>query len=166
MSSLRILKIHKDQIHFITFTVRNWYYVFDRHGRFKILEDSFVYCQKNKGLKIYAFVFMINHLHLIASAPDLISTIKEMKSFLSHEMQKNIIAAEPDIIKLFKIDGNKYQFWKSGNYPELIETEEFLEQKVNYIHYNPVRRGYVNQPEDWKYSSASRIPTKVKITNP
>jgi len=68
MPSVRILKDFKDQLYFITFTVKNWYNIFDRHGRFQILEDSFVHCQKNKGLKISAFVFMNNHLRFIGSA--------------------------------------------------------------------------------------------------
>ena len=96
MPSVRIFKEQKDQLYFLTFTVHNWYYIFDRHSRFKILEDSFVHCQKHKGLKVYAFVFMLNHLHFIGAAPDLISVIRDMKTFLSKEMQKNIIATEPE----------------------------------------------------------------------
>jgi putative transposase len=97
MPTLRIPKELKDQLYFITFSVQHLYYIFDRHNRFKILEDSFVYCQRNKGLKIYAFVFMLNHLHFIGQAPDMIAVVRDMKKFLSKELQKNIIAAEPEI---------------------------------------------------------------------
>ena len=69
MSSIRILKEFNNQTHFITFTVKNWYYLFDRHNRFEILEKSFVYCQKYKNLKIYAYVFILNHIHFIADVP-------------------------------------------------------------------------------------------------
>ncbi|OGG90698.1 hypothetical protein A3H55_03220 [Candidatus Kuenenbacteria bacterium RIFCSPLOWO2_02_FULL_42_16] len=162
MPSVRIFKEQKDQLYFLTFTVHNWYYIFDRHNRFKILEDSFVHCQKHKGLKVYAFVFMLNHLHFIGAAPDLISVIRDMKTFLSKEMQKNIIATEPETIKLFETkDG--YHFWQDNNYPELITSEEFLEQKTNYIHYNPVRKEYVHYPEDWRWSSVNKIPTSIAI---
>ena len=88
-------------MYFVTFTIKNWYYIFDRHNRFQILEECFVYCQKQKSLKIFAFVFMLNHLHFIASAHDLGDVIRDMKGFLSKEIKKNIIAAEPNILKIF-----------------------------------------------------------------
>ena len=137
MPSLRISKELKDQIYFVTFTVKNWYYLFDRHNRFQILEDSFVYCQKHKKLDIYAFVFMLNHLHFIGSAPDLGSVIRDMKTFLSKEIQRNILATEPTVLRIFEKDG-KYNFWDNTNCPKLIVSEKFFNQKVEYIHNNPV----------------------------
>jgi len=163
---MRIKKDFKDEIYFITFSVKNLYYIFDRHNRFQILEDSFVYCQKNKGLKIFAFVFMLNHLHFLGQAPDMIDIVNSMKSFLSRELQKNIVATEPNIIALFKEkDKNEYHFWQDKNYPELIESEKMFEQKLNYIIYNPVRKNYVHYPEDWCWSSVSKITTKINILN-
>ncbi len=47
-----------------------------------------------------------------------------------------------------------YQLWEEGSHPQLIESESIMRQKVDYIHYNPVKRGYVDKPEDWRYSSA------------
>ncbi|MFA4873183.1 MAG: hypothetical protein WC659_04580 [Patescibacteria group bacterium] len=163
MPSVRIPRAGKDGVYFMTFTVKNWYYIFDRHHRFEILEDSFVYCQKQKQLRIYAFVFMLNHLHFIGSARDLIGVIRDMKTFLSKELQKNIIATEPSVLRIFAAERG-YQFWQSGNYPELVESEEFLRQKMQYIHNNPVRKGYVYAPEDWRWSSASRYPTRIVVT--
>jgi len=64
MPSIRVPKELKEEIFFLTFTVYRWYYLFDRHNRWDILIDSLKYCQANKGLKIYHFVFMLNHLHL------------------------------------------------------------------------------------------------------
>ena len=64
---------------------------------------------------------------------------------------------------MFKTDKG-YSIWENGNFPKLIESIEFFEQKFDYIHYNPVRKEYVYQPEDWRYSSASKIPGKIKIT--
>ena len=164
MPSPRIIKELKDRIYFVTFVIKNWYYVFDCHNRFQLLEDSFIYCQKYKNLKIYGFVFMINHLHFIAQAPDLAEVIRDMKTHLSKEMQKNIIATEPEVLKLFKTTGSGYSFWEASNFPKLIQTEEMFEQKMNYMHYNPVKKEFVNYLEDWKWSSASKIPTSVKIT--
>ncbi len=164
MPSPRISKELKDQIYFVTFSVKNLYYLFDRHDRFRILEESFCYCQKNKELKIYAFVFMLNHLHFIGSANDLIAVIRDMKKFLSKKLKLNLIATEPNVLKLFEVNG-EYHFWEKTNLPKLIETEEFLHQKIEYIHTNPVKKQYVHFPEDWCWSSASKIPTKIQITD-
>jgi len=164
MSSMRINQNFKQGIYFITLSVKNLYYIFDRHNRFEILEDSFVYCQKHKGLKIYAFVFMINHLHFLGQAPDMIRVVNSLKSYLSYELQKNIIATEPRVLDLFK-EKDGYHFWQDKNYPELMTSEEMLEQKYNYIIYNPVRKNYISLPEDWLWSSASKLPSKITISN-
>jgi len=47
-----------------------------------------------------------------------------------------------------------YQVWEEGNHPQIIESEVVMRQKLDYIHHNPVKRGYVDQPEHWRYSSA------------
>lgn len=162
MPKVRVTRELKDQIYFVTFTVKNWYYLFDRHNRFHILEDSFVHCQKHKNLTLYAFVFMLNHLHFIGSADDLGSVIRDMKTYLSKAFKKNILETEPNVLKIFENNG-KYQFWIDTNYPKLIESTDFFEQKMDYIHENPVKKEYVHEPEDWRWSSVSKIPTKIKI---
>ncbi len=163
MPSVRIIKEEKDCPYFITLTVKNWYRFFDRFDRFKILEKSFEYCQKSKGLKIYAFVFMINHLHFIGQADDMGVVLRDMKTFLSKEFKNNIFAFEPKVLEIFEENG-KYTFWEKTNYPKQITSKEFLKQKINYIHENPLKKGYVNYAEDWKWSSANKVPTKIKIT--
>jgi REP element-mobilizing transposase RayT len=161
--SLRIPETEKDRIYFLTFTIKNWYYLFDRHNRFQILEESFVYCQKNKNLRVHAFVFMLNHIHFIGSAPNMIEIVRDMKKFLSKQLKKNIIETEPRILKLFQKE-EICSFWQKGNAPKQILSESFLEQKINYIHANPVKKGYVNFPEDWRWSSLSKIPTNIHVS--
>lgn len=133
-------------------TVKRWYYLFDRHNRFEILVKNLQYCQKHKNLKIYAFVLMLNHLHLIVSAESLIGVIRDFKSYTSKEITKNIIATELNILKLFE-ENKSYHIWQNSNYPEIIESEKFLGQKVEYIRNNPVRKQYVEKPEHWLYLS-------------
>lgn len=154
MPSIRIERELNNEMYFITFTVHNWYYVFDRHERFGVLADSLRYCQKHKDLKIYAYVFMINHLHLIVQSEDVSGFVRDFKRFTSREIMKNIIATEPDVAELFARKNNYYEFWKKTNMPILIETDTFFHQKLDYIHDNPVRKDYVSEPEHWFYSSA------------
>lgn len=79
MPSIRIAKKYNSGFYYLTFTVRNWYYIFDRHNRFAILAQSLGHCQKHKGLKLYAYVFMLNHVHLIASSDDMIGFVRDFK---------------------------------------------------------------------------------------
>ncbi len=164
MPSIRIHKNENDQIYFLTLTVKRWYYLFDRHNRFEILAKSLQYCQKRKNLKIYAFVLMLNHLHLIASAFDLIGTIRDFKTFTSKELAKNIIATEPNILKLFQEDKGCH-IWQNTNFPELIQSEKFLNQKIEYIHNNPARKQYVEKPEYWFWSSANPNQKFIEISS-
>ena len=155
MPSVRIAKTLTTGFYYLTFTVRNWYYIFDRHNRFQILADSLKYCQQHKRLKIYAYVFMINHMHIISSSPDMIGFIRDYKKYTSKEIQNNIIATEPNVLTLFHLGSGKYEVWARTNMPKMIENEAYLLQKMEYIHENPVRRQYVKTPEDWLWSSAN-----------
>ena len=49
---------------------------------------------------------------------------------------------------------SKYQFWQQKNHPEELLSNKFIDQKLHYIHENPVRNGLVDKPEEYRYSSA------------
>ncbi|MDD5731748.1 MAG: transposase [Patescibacteria group bacterium] len=55
----------------------------------------------------------------------------------------------------FILQDYKGSIWQETNYPELIESEKFLQQKIDYIYNNPVIKGYVDEPQHYLYSSAS-----------
>jgi len=107
---------------------------------------------------------MLNHLHFIGSTNNLGAVIRDMKTFLSKEFKRNILATEPNLLKLFEKNG-KYNFWQNDNCPKLIETEKFFEQKMEYIYNNPVKKQYVYYPEDWQWSSIGKAPTRIEISN-
>ena len=162
MPSVRVSKELKDEIFFLTFTVHRWYYLFDRHNRWDILKESLQYCQTNKGLKIYHFVFMLNHIHLIASSGDMGGFIRDFKTFTSKEIRKNIQATEPQSLKLFQ-EGEEYHFWQKTNMPEIIRSEDYYLAKAQYVEQNPVRKRYVHSAEDWVYSSANRESALLEL---
>ena len=58
-----------------------------------------------------------------------------------------------------------YRFWQEGNYVEEIYTMEFLMQKLNYIHQNPVRAEIVARPKDYLYSSALNYAGEKGLLN-
>lgn len=97
---------------------------------------------------------MLNHLHLVVDSTNVSGFVRDFKKFTSKKLKKNITQTEPKVLELFLYD-QKYEFWQKTNMPLLIETEKFLLQKKRYIELNPVRKGYVNEPEHWNWSSAN-----------
>lgn len=71
MPSIRIQKELNSEMYFLTFTVINFNYLFDRFNRWQILAETLKYLIENKNLELYAFVFMINHVHLICQSNDM-----------------------------------------------------------------------------------------------
>ncbi|HSW88445.1 MAG TPA: hypothetical protein VLG12_04750 [Candidatus Saccharimonadales bacterium] len=149
------ISIHNNTAcYFTTFTVIRWFHLFDRYNRWNILGESLQYCIDHKNLKLYGFVFMLNHIHLLFYSPDAAGFIRDFKQFTTKELKKNIIKNEPHVLNLFIDKDGSYQLWQPTNMPILIESEKVFYQKLQYIHYNPVRKQYVSEPEHWYWSSA------------
>jgi len=158
--------IEQDGLHYVTFQVVRWVDIFTRKVYRDIVIDSLRYCQQHKGLEIYAFVIMSNHIHLLirSSIGKLSDTIREFKSFTAKQI---LIAIDSEsesrrdwMLNLYEFAAKhhkrneKYQIWTHENHAELIYSDKFIFQKISYIHENPVRAGIVENPEDYIYSSA------------
>lgn len=163
-------KIHDPYgTYFVTFTIVGWTDIFTRRECKDIVIDSLKYCQTNKGLIVNAYVIMSSHIHLVLRADkgsDGLSTIlRDMKKHIA----KQIIAWFQDSPKesrkewLLNVlayhakhtkNKSKFQVWQRGNRPKQLMHPKFTRQKLNYIHYNPVQTGIVDEPEHYRYSSA------------
>jgi REP element-mobilizing transposase RayT len=148
------------QPHFITCTVLHWIPVFTRPETVKIVLDSIRYLQ-NEGLKVYAYVVLENHFHFIVQSKQLDKDISRFKSYTARQLllyfEKHNIKIILDQLNFYKKAhkfDRSYQFWQEGVHPELISNVDILCQKIEYIHSNPVKRGYVDEAEHWRYSSA------------
>ena len=104
---------------------------------------------------------MENHLHLIASSEQLSKEIGDFKSFTARKIIDLLVETNAQHFlrqlafhKLPHKMDRPYQFWQEGSHPQLIQDENMMRQKIVYIHENPVRRGYVEEPTHWRYSSA------------
>jgi REP element-mobilizing transposase RayT len=146
--------------HILTSTVVNWLPVFGNPAIAQIIIDSLRFLQENKRLSIHAYVIMENHLHLIASGEDLTKEIGHFKSFTARnaidwflKYEKRWTLEQLKANKAPHKTGQVYQFWQEGSHPQLIQDDAMLFNKLEYIHENPVRRGYVDDPADWRYSS-------------
>lgn len=160
-------KVYKDiyNVYFSTSTIVEWSPVFTTDVYFKIIIDSLRYCQINKGLNLIAYVIMPEHIHLVTSnleEVNLSDIMRDFKRFTSKEISTQLERDNKNfMLEVFKKSahtgkGNtEYKVWQDDFHPEAIYSEKFLQQKIDYIHFNPVRRGLVSKPEAWVYSSAS-----------
>jgi len=148
-------------IYFVTATVVQWVDVFTRRDYVAIVLDSLRYCQDKKGLQIFGWVVMSNHIHMIVSCKegfDLSDTLRDFKKFTSAKIvaaiENNMRESRRSWLLWLLKNKNEITFWQPGNHPEEIRSLEFFRQKLNYIHNNPVRAGIVDREEEYIYSSA------------
>lgn len=161
-------KFHnKEGLYFVSFATVNWIDVFVREQYMAIVVDSLNFCKQNLGLQIFCWCIMPSHLHLIIRAtgrnPEIV--LGRFKEFTSKSIQKAIELEVKESRKewmlwMFRRAGKRSsnvsnrQFWQHHNKPIELWSNEVIDQKVDYIHLNPVVAGFVVSPEDWKYSSA------------
>ncbi len=145
----------------MTDTIVAWLPVFAYPRFVEIVLESWRFLQRQRGVRIFGFVIMENHLHWIASADDLPEQVGRFKSYTARRIIDGLshcgfetLLEELRFFKLrHKID-QTYQLWQEGSHPQQIQSDEMMLQKLEYTHSNPVRRGYVDDAADWRYSSA------------
>jgi putative transposase len=171
MSNYKILDQHG--LNFVTLTVVDWMDVFIRKSYRDIIIESLRYCQREKGLVVCAYVIMSSHVHLIIEARGCIplsDILRDFKKFTASTILKEIEyggyeSRKEWLLQRFAyrarvVPGNRtYQFWQSDNHPIMLYTMPVIAQKIGYIHNNPVVEGWVEQPEEYLYSSASNYAT-------
>jgi REP element-mobilizing transposase RayT len=153
-------------LYFVTLTVIEWVDIFTRMNYKELIINNLNYCQKNKGLEIYAYVIMTNHIHLIvrSNSDNLSGTLRDFKSYTSKELLKLVSMQEESrqewMLRIFSNAAYKhrrnsvFQLWSHKNHAELLWSNEFIEEKLDYIQMNPVRTGIVLHPEEYLFSSA------------
>ena len=162
--------------HFITFATVQWVDTLTRPKYKDIIIDSLKYCQKHKGLILYAYVIMTNHVHLIAAAQDhfkLTDIIRDLKKHTSKTILAEIDhpseSRQSWMLWIFKQTGTKntnnknYQFWQQDNRPIELSTNEMIDQRLEYLHMNPVKEGFVKDPENYVYSSAGNYCDEIGL---
>lgn len=147
--------------HFLTLTVNHWLPVFTRPETVGIVLESWRFLRRESSFLLYGYVVLENHLHMVARAQDLRGDIQRFKSYTARRILDHLKQTRArrmlELLALFKRPyktESQYQLWEEGSHPQLIESESVMRQKLEYIHNNPVKRGYVDRPEHWRYSSA------------
>ena len=165
----RNYKFHNPEgLYFVSFAVVQWLDVFTRNEYKDILLDSLSYCQKEKGMEIIAWCIMTNHVHLVfrsvkGQKPE--SILGDFKRFTSKQLVKAIQensreSRKENLLRVFKEEAakssnvNRFQFWRHDNKPIELWSNKVINEKINYVHQNPVEEGLVFRAQEYKYSSA------------
>lgn len=158
---------HPEGLYFVSFAVVNWIDLFVREVYCSILINSLSYCQTEKGLQVYCWCIMPSHVHLIFRAkegnPD--KVLGRFKEFTSKQLIKavenNMKESRREwLLWMFERAAQKSskvtnrQVWQHNNQPIELWNAKIIQQKADYIHTNPVKAGFVGEPEHWRYSSA------------
>ncbi|MEM8898003.1 MAG: transposase [Bacteroidota bacterium] len=161
-------------LHFLTLTLVDWIDLFTRSAYSDLFLETLVFCQREKRLKVHAFVIMPSHVHLLVQATGNTPLAFMMKSIKSYSANlflnyiQNTLQVESRrewLVKYLAFQArknkrnSKHQIWMRGHYPVLLYSPAFIRQKLNYIHQNPVKARIVNDPVHYVYSSASYYET-------
>ena len=144
----------------ITITCYDWLPLIKRTEEKEIIINSLRYLCQQKKIRIYAFVLMDNHFHLIWRIRQGYKYSDVQRDFLKHtakQIIKNIQAAE-DKNTLEKIAVNlkdrKFQIWQRNSLSIELRSKKVFDQKLKYIHNNLIKAKLCILEEDYKYSSS------------
>ena len=144
---------------FFTATVLEWKLLLEKDKYKDEVVGSLRFLVNNKRIKLYAFVIMSNHIHLIwqplqQCTPEAIQ--HSLLSFTAHQIKKDLLKNHPAVLPHFKVNAKDraYQFWERNSLGVDLFSETVFNQKLEYIHWNPVKAGLVKFPEEYYYSSA------------
>jgi len=146
---------------FITSTIIDWIPVFTESKYYEILIDAIRYNQLHKDFEVFAYVIMVNHFHMICRSDNLSNIFRSIKSYTAKRIIEQLKAdGKLNLLNMFEENKRKgknesqYQIWQEGFLPKEILSEKMFNQKLVYIHYNPVEARIVENPYDYEYSSA------------
>ncbi|MFI5162799.1 MAG: transposase [Sphingobacteriales bacterium] len=150
------------QLYFYTATILNWKHLLETDKFKQIILESMVHLIEKEKVKVYGFVIMPNHIHLIWENLTMNGKEKPHASFMKftgHRFLEELRADDPALLEQFKVTRNSrnYQFWQRNPLPIRLYDRKILEQKLNYIHLNPLQEHWnlVSDPNDYLYSSCS-----------
>ena len=165
-----------DEVYFVTFTIVEWIKVLSDDSYKYLIIDTIKYYQVNKGLVVYGYCIMPNHVHMIIQSVgkfNLSEILRDLKKFTSRAIVNKLEQDKPEgymeVLKQFIEAGKQlkrittYKVWQDGNMAKLLYSNKFLMQKLSYIHNNPVEYGLCSSPCEYKFSSASNYAEKESL---
>lgn len=160
-SKFRNSRMEFDKVYFWTSTIKDWKHLLRQDKYKELIISSWQELIRRGQIIIYAFVIMPNHLHVVWKMTE--PNGKEMphasfNKFTSHVILKDLKANHPYVLPYFKVDEKErqYRIWQRDPLAVLMDTKLKVEQKINYIHNNPLheRWNLASYPENYRWSSA------------
>jgi REP element-mobilizing transposase RayT len=151
-------------VYYLTYSVVAWLPVFVSEESCKIVTESLTFCHREKQLRINAYVIMPTHLHLIVfdggfDTERLVRSLADFRKYTGRQLSDYCIRHGPkcflETLRDQAIADRERRFWQPSRHPEAIQGEHFWQQKLDYLHDNPRRKGLVRNPEHWRFSSAA-----------
>jgi putative transposase len=130
---------HSRQSHFITFSCYHRQPRFCAAEQFQVFVSSLEHIRHEYGMRVFGYVIMPEHVHLLLSEPE--------RATLAQALQ----ALKVSVAKRAQQKGDV--FWQKRYYDRNVRDHEEFVEKLRYMHRNPVKRGLVEKPEDWPWSS-------------
>jgi REP element-mobilizing transposase RayT len=148
----------KENPEFITVTCMEWTHVLAEDRLKDIVIESLRYLAKEKRVYVYAFVLMSNHFHLIWQMVEDHKREDVQRDFLKYTGQQILKTLRnensPLLVKLLvEAKDRKFQVWERNSLSVSLWSGKVFNQKLEYIHNNPVKAGLCINPEDYKYPS-------------
>jgi len=161
MGRSRYRVVGDGKCYFITSSTIHWLPLFAVPALAQIVIDSLNFLQQEKRMAIHAWALMETHLHLVATCRDMSGEMRKAKSYTARRIVDCLTKNGPDFflkqLRFYKKrhkDRQEYQVWQEGIHPKAILDDGAFRRTMEYVHYNPMKRGYVDRAEDWRYSSA------------
>ena len=151
-------------VYFVTYSIVEWLPVFVSDPACRIITDSLCFCHQQKGLRTNAYVIMPTHLHAIVFDKDfdpqrLRGSLADFRKFTGRSLSDFCTQYLPTcfagVLREASTADRSRRFWQPSRHPEAIMTETFWQQKLDYLHSNPCRKGLVRMADHWRFSSAA-----------
>ena len=151
--------LQEEYVQFFTVTVLEWKHLLKPDKYKQIVLDSLQFLVANKRIKVYGFVIMINHIHLIWHIQRGHKRENVQRDFLKYTAQRiksDLEKNHQKVLPLFLVNAKdrKHQIWERNPLSIDIWSREVFWQKLHYMHLNPVRAGVSKCPEEYYWFSA------------
>lgn len=151
---------HDSQALYITLTTQHRLPVFRTDGLKTVICNAISEARQSAGFLLFAYVIMLEHVHLMTDQPKPVSEVLRILKGITAHRVINYLKENNHLVSLAKLQHQvrernyRHSLWQRERNVFPIFSEGMFMQKVNYIHNNPVRAGFVEQPIDYHWSSA------------
>lgn len=152
----------KHHVQFFTVAINSWHNVLNSDETKLIVIESMRFLVKEKRIQVFGFVIMPNHIHIIwrINSGYLRSDLqRDFLKFTAQQIKFHLQKYQPDLLEILKVDSKDriYQIWQKNALSVDLWSKRFIEQKLNYIHNNPLQHKWqlADLPGNYPYSSAS-----------